>query len=169
MESIRKFAWRFLHPVFPYVRDSLLSIGILRHSGRQEYVLGRLRGDRTPEEFAKHLTSLGFSNHAAAWVDDDELLGLRKLDGFRYQYHIRLHHDYEVRGHYEVTAEAGLWNHFLEWEMEPKRKEFLRMIGEWIIPHEAMAMQVLNQEAQSPTRARQHSVASLRMERGEGQ
>ena len=132
MQRIRTIIWRFLSPLFLSTRDVLLDLKIIRHKGRQEYHVGWLRPDRAIRDFEKHLIKIGFGNHAAAWIDEDEILALRKLDSFRYQYHIRLYRDGEVKGHYEVTPEAGVWNHFLEWEMEPRREDFLKFVGEWI-------------------------------------
>ena len=132
MQQIRESFWRFFGPFFIAVRDLLMKVGLMHHHGRQEYHLGWLKAGMSVQDLDHLLASLGFKNHAAAWIDDDEILALRKLDGFRFQYHLRVYKDGEVKGHYEVTPEAGFWNHFLEWEMEPRRDEFLQMAGKFI-------------------------------------
>lgn len=68
-----------------------------------------------------------------AWVDKDEAISTRKLDGFDFQYHLRVFKDGEVRGHYEKTPERHPIDHFLDRGMEPRRKEFLEILGDWIV------------------------------------
>jgi hypothetical protein len=88
------------------------SLGV--HQFRQKYVIGFLRGDKTAEDFARHLRSKGYTKAYMAWKDKGEILSLRKIIRKNFQYHIRLFKDGEVRGHYEYTAEANPLGHFYE-------------------------------------------------------
>jgi len=154
METFRKKFWKWLGPFFILLRDILLKLRIIHHHGRQEYHMGWLKPERNIVPFKLFLLANGFSDSAPAWIDEDEVIALRKLDGFRYQYHIRVYGDGEVKGHYEVTPEAGFWNHFLEWDMEPRREEFLNIIGDWIQAPEYRRSLNETPGLHSPTRAR---------------
>ena len=123
-------------PAWPYFRDFLLWTGIVWHApGRQKFHLGWLRSGRTPDEFMHYLQDVGFGNHTLAWVDEDEYFGIRILDKENddFQYHIRLYKDGEIKGHYEYTAEADWYKHFQEIEMEERREEFLKFLGDWVV------------------------------------
>src|SRR5690242_9129247 len=100
-KEIKYWFWQAMRPLHPFVRDILLRVGVIRHAGRQDYVLGTIAPGRTLKDFLAYLQGLGFGNHFIAWVDNEELIGLRRLDGFERQYHLRIFADGEVRGHYE--------------------------------------------------------------------
>jgi len=145
--------WKVIAPCFTTVQNLLLNLHVIHHSGRQPFVLGSLAPGKSVEDFLHYIESIGFANHFIAWVDDGELLGLRKLDGFEYQYHIRIFDDGEIRGHYEYTPEAHMIWHVKEVGMVDRREDFLGMLGDWIIP--APSVETLN-----PTRAPQHSAGA---------
>lgn len=126
--------WRGIYPVYGNLRDGLLALRILHHEGRQQFLLGTLAPGRKMEDFLKYLESQGCGNHFVEWIDQDEFIALRKLNGFHYQYHLRIFKDGEVRGHYEYTPEyRPIW-HFTEHGMEERREEFMRLLGDWIVP-----------------------------------
>lgn len=137
-ESIWKRAkyrfWRAIYPIYPYIRDGLLDLRIIRHRGRQRYVLGRIKPSRELKDFLLYLERQGFGNHFIAWEDDDEVISLRRPDGFERQYHLRIFRDGEVRGHYELTPECHPIHHLQKYVFEPRRKEFLIFCGDWITP-----------------------------------
>ena len=83
-----------------------------------------------------YLLSQGFANHFIAWKDDDQVFSLRKCVDFERQYHLRIFSDGEVRGHFETTPEAHPTMHMKEIGMEARREDFLRYLGDWIIPSE---------------------------------
>ena len=120
-------------PIFPYLRDGLLSLGILHHEGRQRYPLGWIPRGRSINELVEYLAQKGFENHFIAWVDTDEVVSLRKLSNFHWQYHVRIYRDGEIRGHYELTPEAHPIAHFKERGMESRREEFLGFLDEWVV------------------------------------
>ena len=112
----------------------MLSLGILKHEGRQHYTLGTLAPGRRVEDLLKYLEGKKWGNHFIAWKDEDELIGIRKLDGFERQYHIRVFKNGEIRGHYEYTPECHPRWHLKEVGMEARHAEFLEELGDWIVP-----------------------------------
>lgn len=126
--------WRLVTPFHPHVRDLLLYMRLLRHEGRQNYLLGRLAPNQNIENFIEFLLEKGYGNHFIAWTDDGQVASLRYAPDFKYQYHIRIFNDGEVRGHYEYTPEAHMVWHMQEVGMEPRREEFLKLFGDRIIP-----------------------------------
>ena len=126
--------WKKVYPHYTDIRDRLLGLGIIypRNDGRQPFVLGTLKGKTDVEAFLRHLEAQGFGNHFVAWEDSDELAGLRKPDGFHFQYHLRIFRDGEVRGHYEYTPEAHPIKHLGYRHMKDRRKDFERFCGNWI-------------------------------------
>ena len=130
----KHLVWRGVYPVYTDLRDVLLALHVIRHDVRQPYVLGKLAPGRDIWDFIKYLESVGFANHFVAWMDDGQLLGVRRPDGFEWQYHIRIFKDGEVRGHYEYTPESHPIRHIKELGMEARREDFLKFLGDWITP-----------------------------------
>jgi hypothetical protein len=58
------------------------------------------------------------------------------VEDFDWQYHLRIFHDREVRGHYEYTPESYPLRHLKKVNMQHRREEFLHILGGWIVPHE---------------------------------
>jgi hypothetical protein len=125
--------WRGVYPYYEDIRDTLLKVGLIRHKGRQPYVLGYLAPGRNVDDFLVHLETQGFGNHFVAWEDDDQVISVRRLDGFRYQYHLRVFKDGEVRGHYEFTPEAHPIRHLGYRHMKHRPEDFFGFCGDWII------------------------------------
>lgn len=126
--------WYFYTPYHPVVRDTALRLRFVRHEERQPYLLGHIAPHLSLEDFIMRLISLGFANHFVAWQDKDEIASLRLVHDFVYQYHIRVFSDGEVRAHYEYTPECYPLSHLKRIDMEPRREEFLRMLGDAVIP-----------------------------------
>ncbi len=132
-DRVKYFFWRMVFPrTYRGVRDGLLSAGIIKHGGRQHYPLGRLSHDKNMTDFLEYMREQGFGNHFVAWEDEEELIGLRKLDGFDKQYHIRVFRDGELRGHYEYTPESHWLWHLTKFEQEERREAFLKLLGGWV-------------------------------------
>ena len=140
--------WKVIYPVHGTGRDILLSLGILHHEGRQNYLVGHLAPGRTMEEFVKYLEGKQVCNHFVALRDDDEVVSLRKPVDFEHQYHLRIFKDGEVRGHYEYTPESHPKWHMKKVGQEPRREEFLKLLGDWIVPASEDA---ILQESQPPS------------------
>lgn len=130
--------WNRYTPYHPYVRDALVSLRIVSHSGRQNYLLGTIVPGKTVQELVSFLISRGYGNHFVAWKDDGELVGLRYAESFERQYHLRIFADGEVRGHYEYTTEHRPVRHYRAIGQEARREEFLDLLDGWISPsHES--------------------------------
>ena len=126
--------WRFYTPYHAAVRDTLLSVGVVSHEGRQNFLLGHLAPGKKIKDFTSFLIERGYGNHFIAWKDDGEVVGLRYVENFVYQYHIRIFKDGEVRGHYEYTPECHPWWHYKAFGQVSRRDEFLDFLSDWIVP-----------------------------------
>mgnify|MGYP001608920901 CR=1 FL=1 len=148
-EYIHSGFWFVVTPIFPYLRDAAEFLGIVRHSfenGRQPFVIGNLAPNKSAEEFKDYLVSRGFGNHFIAWIDKDEVFGLRYRENYEFQYHIRFFDDGEIRGHYEFTPESHPIKHYKEDFFESRREFFLKSLGDWVLPcsEEKIAMEMKN-------------------------
>ncbi len=133
LEQSKYLFWRFFTPVHPYFRDILLNLGVVRHSGRQDFLIGYVAPGQTIKEFVDHLVGHGFGNHFIALIDQGEVAGLRYVSDFRYQYHIRVFEDGEVRAHFEYTPECYPILHMKKVEQRDCRNEILKIIGDRIV------------------------------------
>ena len=132
---IKYYFWRLYGPYHPTLRDSVTNWNIIKNRGRQPYLLGKIAPSYSIEEFVSHLVTHGYAYHRIAWIDDGEVVSLRYVENFIYQYHIRIFEDGEVRGHYEYTPECYPFLHLLSIGHEERREEFLRLFGDRIIPN----------------------------------
>lgn len=137
-DRLKYIVWRFYTPFHPLVRDTWTALGIYNQvdnypQGRQPYVLGTLAPGQTIQEFVTYMITKGFGNHFIAWKDRGQVVSLRYVDSFKYQYHLRIFEDGEVRGHYEFTPECHPILHMRDDNIEPRREEFLKFIGDRII------------------------------------
>lgn len=130
---LKYWFWRLYTPLHPFVRDASTSLGIMRHEGRQDFLLGSLHPKRTLRDFVHHLVSQGFGNHFVAWKDTDEVVSLRKTEDFKYQYHIRIFTDGEVRCHYEYTPEYHPLQHLIQIGFEERTDEFKEFVQDWVV------------------------------------
>jgi hypothetical protein len=105
-----------------------------KHVGRQDFLLGMLDPARSVHEFVSFLVSEGFGNHFIAWKETNELVSLRRTVDFKYQYHIRIFKDGEVRGHYEFTPEYHPVLHLVRIGFEEKAGEFENLLRGWLLP-----------------------------------
>jgi hypothetical protein len=124
--------WKAISPIFLFLRDASLALHIIHHAGRQGYLLGRLVPGRSVDDFLRYLGEHDFGNNFIALKDEGQILSLRRLENFTWQYHLRIFKDGEVRGHYEYTPEAHPWWHWKEVGMEPRREIFLNIFGGWL-------------------------------------
>lgn len=86
---------------------------------RQEFLVGTLPQNVPHETFAEFLHRRGFEPIMLSWIDPGEKINLRKrVDGER-QYHVRVFHDGEIRGHLEFAPESRPLAHLMEWGFEP--------------------------------------------------
>lgn len=132
-EQIKYVFWRIITPLHPYFRDLFLYFGILRHEARDDYLIGKLASHKSVDDVVDLLWRRGFGNHFIAW-DEGQLVSLRHAPNFRYQYHIRIFDDGEVRGHYEYTPECHPLLHLYEVGMEARTGYFLELLGDYVVP-----------------------------------
>ena len=125
--------WRLFTPLHPFFRDNLLWLGLIKHEGRQNFLIGHIAPNYTLEDVVEFLVGKGYGNHFIAWVDDGELVGLRYVPNFSTQYHIRFFHDGEIRGHYEYTPECYPILHMRDVGMKNCNEEFLKLLGDFVV------------------------------------
>ena len=130
----RFFFWRLATPIHPLVRNVTARLGLINFDqfldkkGRQKYFIGTVHPDHSIETLVQYLLGIGYGHNEVAWEDNGEVASLRLTDGFRFQYHIRIFDDGEVRGHYEYTPEAHPLKHYYEVDMEERRDYFLALL-----------------------------------------
>jgi len=132
---LKYYLWYYYSPYHPTVRDSVIALNVIKNYGRQPYILGTIAPHLTIEEFVSYLVEKGYAYHRVAWEDDGEVVSLRHVKNFIYQYHIRVFQDREVRGHYEYTPECYPLLHLFDVGFEDRREEFMALFGDRIIPH----------------------------------
>lgn len=131
--TTRKKIWKIITPLFPFLRTKFGFLRYLRYIGRETYPIGF-----SPLPFSiieNELEKAGFVKYYVAWLDQGEVLSMRKSDGFEWQYHIRIFNDGEVRGHYELTPEYQAFKHFFDFGKVARSNEFHEMIGHLLEPH----------------------------------
>ena len=141
-ERLKYHFWRVYTPYHTFVRDTAMRFSIVRrirlkiigHAGKQEFLIGKVAPNLSVREFVSRLLEKGFGNHFVAWKDDGQIVSLRYVENFTYQYHLRVFADREVRVHYEYTPECRPIAHFFRLGQEERREDFLRFLGDSIIP-----------------------------------
>lgn len=104
--------WTIVYYLLPKITAVIQAAGW--HHFRQNYTIGFLEKNKTAENFVKHLHKMGYSKAYMAWKDLGEVLSMRKIVRRKFQYHIRLFEDGEIRGHYEYAPEANPLGHLYE-------------------------------------------------------
>jgi len=132
--------WRAYTPAHPLVHGAARTLGLKPRSfgvhterGRQNFHLGYIAPHIQIQKFVNHMVAQGFANHFVAWKDESELVSLRRVENFTYQYHIRIFKDGEVRGHYEYTPECYPMSHIRAIGQEDRPQEFARMFGAHVV------------------------------------
>ncbi len=125
--GIKKYFWKFAYFSYPYLRDFCLFIRITKHKGRQNYKVGFLKKKITKNKFKTLLKTKGYEQSILSWIDDDEVLSMRKRIN-KFQYHIRLFKDNEIRAHYEYSPESAPIKHYYESMFIPKKQYFKKLL-----------------------------------------
>jgi hypothetical protein len=144
IDQIKFVIWWCYTPFNPFFRELFISLGLVslkakaaRWGERQDFLLGTIAPTETIETIVEHLITHKYANHFIAWKDEGEVVGLRYVEDFKYQYHIRIFEDGEIRAHYEFTPESHIIRHNRADGFEHRREEFLKILGDKIIPTEA--------------------------------
>ena len=137
-DYLKHLWWRwFVYPIYPYIQPVVAALPIVRDydpkNARQRFHLGWLAPGRSFDDFLAQLAARGFQNHFIAWQDGGQVVSIRKIIDYRFQYHIRLFADGEIRGHYEYTPECRPFKHLTEALFEPRREEFLAYLGNLVV------------------------------------
>ncbi len=130
---LKYLLWRLYTPLHPHLRDTCQTLGLVKHEGRQDFLLGTVAKEDI-KKFISFMISQGFGNHFVAWKDEGQVVSLRLVKDFVYQYHIRVFEDGEVRGHYEYTPECFPLLHIKAVGQEERREEFSQFLGDWVTP-----------------------------------
>ncbi|MEK7507949.1 MAG: hypothetical protein AAB602_02605 [Patescibacteria group bacterium] len=122
--------WRFIYKIYPPILRILEKAGV--HSGRQEFPLGFFNKKYNSEDFQSHLRRIGFETALLAWKDTDEVFGMRKLHNNKFQWHIRMFSNGEIRGHYEYAPEGNPIYHIFEKMLVSEKDFFISVICEYL-------------------------------------
>ncbi|HEY9584525.1 MAG TPA: UDP-N-acetylmuramate dehydrogenase [Candidatus Paceibacterota bacterium] len=131
-DKYKTFYWRFIYRFMKIVTAVVQSTGW--HNFRQPYLIGHLRAGRTAESLLQHLYSRGYSKAYMAWKDPGEIFSVRKIVREKFQYHVRLFRDGELKGHYEYTAEAKPLDHLNEKIFLNTNDYFENLLHEFLEP-----------------------------------
>lgn len=131
-DYFKKIFWWIFTPLFPIFRSLSKKIGYSPYPPRQQYHLGYLAPRAAVEGFYNFLCQTGFDEDKIAWIDEGEILSLRLRENFKYQWHVRLFEDGEIRGHYELTPEYSPLGHLRDAETSARTEDFKRFLGEWL-------------------------------------
>lgn len=135
---LKKKFWSLYTPIHPFLRHALTAISFdvvdQEKEKWQDFVLGKITPGLSVKEFVDFLVSKGYGNHFVHSKHDGEIVGLRHVENFYYQYHVRIFKDGEVRGHYEHTPESHPFRHIRERGIEDRSEYFYELFGDRIIP-----------------------------------
>ncbi len=124
--------WKIVYLIYPPLLRILEKLGF--HKGRQKYPIGFLDQTKySPESFRNYLTSIGFEPAILAWKDSDEVLSMRKVDQHKFQWHIRLYSDGEIRGHYEYSSEGNPIGHVTEAVFLNEQEHFTDLLKDYLV------------------------------------
>ena len=136
-KTFKQLVWFPIKPIFPFFRNLVIKLGIVKVPiGRQHFHIGYLKPDMDHTKLGQHLQTHKFNHQLMAFIDPDEVLGMRKLADHdaRFQYHVRIFADGEVRGHFEKTPEDFPFDHLHEIGFEDRYEDFLAFLGDHITP-----------------------------------
>jgi len=133
LDRFKYVVWSVLTPTWPLLRDTCTTLGMVTHEIRQPFRVGQLVLGKSIDELVAFLVSRGYGNHFVAWKDKGEILGLRKVENFFHQYHIRIFEDGEICGHYEFTPESYPILHLKGIGQEDRTAEFKELLKGWIV------------------------------------
>ncbi len=126
----RRVFWVLACVAYPRLRDVLLWTGLMKHASRQPFLVGRINNRKSGDELKRFLEENGYAYTVLAWIDDGEVLSMRKCLG-QYQFHIRLFNDGEIRAHYEHAPEALTFKHIF-CPVVPKNKYFRELLADFL-------------------------------------
>jgi len=151
LEEINKKKWHRRYKIFMGIQKFLIKYRIVRNKTRQEYHIGWLAEGKTLEGLRMYLhREWGFGNHFVSWIDQAQVLNWRKLAEDNDQYHIRVFHDGEIRGHLEPTPESGLLSHMFKKGMREAQDEFIEFLGDFVVQDQVISDLKIDPDAYNP-------------------
>lgn len=121
--------WHVIYKIYPPVLRVLEKLKV--HNYRQPYLIAT-KENIDIERLRNHLEKEGYEDVILAWKDPGEVLGMRKVDEEKFQYHIRLFEDGEIRGHYEYSSEGNPIGHIFERHFEERPEYFRALLRDFI-------------------------------------
>jgi hypothetical protein len=120
--------WILMYKGYPPLLRVLEKLRI--HKKRQDFLIGHTKKKTRFSVIKRHLGKQGFEDAVLAWKDPGETISMRKVDpkDQRFQYHIRIFSDREVRCHYEYSSEGNGIGHIFESVFEKREKEFKKFL-----------------------------------------
>jgi hypothetical protein len=137
LKTFKQIIWAPVKPIYPFFRNLAIKLRLVKvPDGRQHFHIGYLKSDVDHKKLALHLEKYDFKHQWMAFIDPDEVLGMRKLHDhdYRFQYHVRVFADGEIRGHYEKTPEDFPFDHLNEIGFEDRYEDFVQFLGEHVTP-----------------------------------
>ncbi len=131
-DYLKKIFWTLSLPFFPHLRNLWRKFGYAPYPARQEFHFGWLDPNLKVENFKNFLLTKGFKKNWLAWIDEGEILSLRLKENFKYQYHLRLFKDREIRGHHELTPEYSPLGHLRDVETTSGEEYFKPLLRDWL-------------------------------------
>jgi hypothetical protein len=122
--------WRFVYRAYPPFLRLLERIHI--HYHRQDFLIGKIIDKDKIPELVNYLKEKNFEPAILAWKDPGEVIGLRKIDNKKYQYHLRIFEDLELRGHYEFSSESNPWGHVTSKVFEERKEYFQELLRDYL-------------------------------------
>lgn len=122
--------WKIIYKLYPPIIRTLEKLKF--HTGRQPFIIGFLKEGLNQSDLKNYLIDNDFELAILAWKDEQEIFSLRKTDNKIFQYHIRLHSDGEIRGHYEYSPEGSPLKHVLEKGLEQKSDFFINLLKDYL-------------------------------------
>jgi len=124
-------AWNIAYAVQPPVRKVLQALGM--HKVRKPYLLGFIDSSKySLADLENHLKSVGFEKAKLAWKEPGEVQSVRRVDGLKFPWHVRVFDDGEVRGHYEYSAEKHPVRHLQGKVYHDDKKFLLSLLGDYV-------------------------------------
>ena len=121
--------WNIIYKLYPSILRILEKLKI--HNSRQPYFITTIENIDI-QKFERYLKKVGFEKAILSWKDPGEVLSMRKIDNDKYQYHIRIFSNGEIRGHYEYSSESNPIKHVIEAVFLPEKSYFERLIVNFV-------------------------------------
>jgi len=125
-----KGVWTIIYAIYPPFLRFLEVLKI--HRGRQGVPLGFIKKNASIRQVKSYLIKKGFEKVVLAWEDDEEVLSMRKIYNDKFQHHIRIFNDKEVRAHDEYSSEGNPSGHIFKKYFIRNKKFFKSLMKDFL-------------------------------------